>query len=552
MVRKRDTYIVATIEAALTHQPCEECGSSDGRTINIDGSSKCYVCDKWTPASSQYRPEGSFTSKPKQTNVFITGEYQALPQRKLHEETCKKFGYQVGELGGQLCHIANYYNLDGKQIAQKYRFEGKKFRCSGNPDHFFGQQLWPNGGNKLIITEGEIDCLSVSQVNGNKWPVVSLGLGANSAASVIKKQMDWLSRFKEVILMFDEDEAGRKAAKEVAHLLPAGRGKIARLPMKDPSELLLAGRGEEITQAMWEAKVWRPDDIVAGSELLERLTNPKTYESTPYPFFGLNQLTRGLRKGEIVTFCAGSGIGKSQVCKVIAHHLLTTTEKKVGYIALEESIERTGLSLVGIEMQQQLHLQEQFKVTDEFHEAFKSTVGSDRLFLYDHFGSLDRDNLLSHIRFLALALDTEVIVLDHLSIVVSGMGDGDERRMIDNTMTKLRSLVEETNIALILVSHLKRPEGRGHEEGATTSLAQLRRSAGIAQLSDMVIGLERNQQDAEERNKTQLRVLKNRFSGQTGIACSLDFDIETGLLTEDIANEFNNETTTENNEDSIF
>ena len=124
--------------------------------------------------------------------------------------------------------------------------------------------------------------------------------------------------------------------------------------------------------------------------------------------------------------------------------------------------------------------------------------------------------------------------------------------MIDNTMTKLRSLVEETNIALILVSHLKRPEGRGHEEGAVTSLAQLRGSAGIAQLSDMVIGLERNQQDAEERNKTQLRVLKNRFSGQTGIACQLDFDIETGLLTEDIANEFNNATTTENNEDSIF
>ena len=240
------------------------------------------------------------------------------------------------------------------------------------------------------------------------------------------------------------------------------------------------------------------------------------------------------------------------MCKVIAHHLLTTTEKKVGYIALEESIERTGLSLVGIEMSQQLHLQEDFKVTDEFHEAFKSTVGSNRLFLYDHFGSLDSDNLLSHIRFLALALDTEVIVLDHLSIVVSGMGDGDERRMIDNTMTKLRSLVEETNIALILVSHLKRPEGRGHEEGATTSLAQLRGSAGIAQLSDMVIGLERNQQDAEERNKTQIRVLKNRFSGQTGIACVLNFDIDTGLLTEDIENEFNNETTTENSENSIF
>ena len=544
---------MATLEAAFIHQPCADCGSSDGMTINNDGSTKCYSCGKWTPSPRFFRPEkGTPSSKPKQVNEFITGEYQALPHRHLHEDTCKKFGYQVGELGGNLCHIANYYNLAGKHIAQKYRFEGKKFSCSGTPDYFFGQHLWPNGGNKLIITEGEIDCLSVSQTNGNKWPVVSLPSGVQSAKTIIKKHMDWLSRFQEVILMFDEDEVGRKAAKEVAHLLPAGRGKIARLPLKDPSELLIAGRGEEITKAMWEAQVWRPDDIVAGTELLERLTNPKTYESTPYPFLGLNTLTRGLRKGEIVTFCAGSGIGKSQVCKVIAHHLLTTTEKKVGYIALEESIERTGLSLVGIEMSQQLHLQEDFKVTDEFYQAFKSTVGSNRLFLYDHFGSLDSDNLLSHIRFLALALDTEVIVLDHLSIVVSGMGDGDERRMIDNTMTKLRSLVEETNIALILVSHLKRPEGRGHEEGATTSLAQLRGSAGIAQLSDMVIGLERNQQDAEDRNKTQIRVLKNRFSGQTGIACVLNFDINTGLLTEDIENEFNNETTTENSENSIF
>jgi twinkle protein len=124
-------------------------------------------------------------------------------------------------------------------------------------------------------------------------------------------------------------------------------------------------------------------------------------------------------------------------------------------------------------------------------------------------------------------------VLDHLSIVVSGMGDGDERRMIDNTMTKLRALVEETKLGLILVSHLKRPEGKGHEEGANTSLAQLRGSAGIAQLSDMVIGLERNQQDFENKHRTCLRVLKNRFSGDTGIACNLIYNSHTGLMSEE-------------------
>ena len=161
------------------------------------------------------------------------------------------------------------------------------------------------------------------------------------------------------------------------------------------------------------------------------------------------------------------------------------------------------------------------------------TVGSGRFYLYDHWGSLDSDNLLGHIRYMAKAMDVDYVVLDHLSIVVSGMGDGDERRIIDNTMTKLRALVEETKIGIILVSHLKRPEGKGHENGAETSLAQLRGSAAIAQLSDLCIGLERNQQDVENRNRTSLRVLKNRFSGETGLACQLLYDKETGRLAEE-------------------
>jgi twinkle protein len=133
---------------------------------------------------------------------------------------------------------------------------------------------------------------------------------------------------------------------------------------------------------------------------------------------------------------------------------------------------------------------------------------------------------------MAKALDVDYIVLDHLSIVVSGLGDGDERRMIDNTMTKLRSLVEECNIGMIVVSHLKRPEGKGHEDGAATSLAHLRGSAAIAQLSDIVLGLERNQQDPANKNVTALRVLKNRFTGDTGLCCHLQYDKNTGRMEE--------------------
>jgi twinkle protein len=131
-------------------------------------------------------------------------------------------------------------------------------------------------------------------------------------------------------------------------------------------------------------------------------------------------------------------------------------------------------------------------------------------------------------------MSCKYVFLDHLSIIVSAQESGDERKALDEIMTKLRMLVQETNIALIIVSHLKRPQNIGHEEGAATSLAQLRGSGAIAQLSDMVIGLERNGQaeDLVERNTTRVRVLKNRFSGITGPACNLLYNKETGRMFE--------------------
>ena len=338
--------------------------------------------------------------------------------------------------------------------------------------------------------------------------------------------------------MFDEDKAGRQAVEEVAHMLPPGKAKVAKLPLKDPNDCLLAGRRAEIVNAIYDAQVWRPDDIVDGGELFERLVNPKTYESTPYPFEGLNALTHGMRKSEIVTICAGSGVGKSQVCKIIMHHIMTTTEKRVGYIALEESIERTGLSIVGLDIGRCLHL-EPFEADDEFKKSFDSTVGNGRFFLYDHFGSIASASLLNRIRFMIKTYEVDVICLDHLSIVVSGIGTGDERRLIDNTMTKLRALVEETKVALLLVSHLRRPEGRAHEEGGVTRLSDLRGSAAIAQLSNICVGLERSGQAEDERarNTTVVRVLKNRFSGETGLAGELFYDKNTGRMSETIEQE---------------
>ena len=522
--------------AYIRKESCPHCGSSDANALYSDGHHYCFSCEKVTPADGTEREE---VSHDRPSFSPVRGEVTALPKRKLSQETCKLWGYEVAEYNGQKVQVANYFDEKHHIVGQKIRFANKDFMFLGDAKEatLYGKHLWRDGGKMITITEGELDALSLSQALGNKWAVTSIRSGAAGAKKDIKKNLEWLERFETVVFMFDQDDAGRRAAEECALLLTPGRAKIASLPLKDASDMLQAGRVKELVDSLWAAKVFRPDGIVAGTELWDLVSSEDVNDSVPYPFNGLNEMTLGIRRGEIVTITAGSGIGKSALTREIAHDIVKQG-KTVGYIALEESVKRTALGLIGLHLNKPIHITTEGVTKEELNDAFKATVGSGRVFLYDHWGSTDSDNLLAKIRYLVRGCGCDYIVLDHLSIVVSGMGDGDERRLIDNTMTKLRTLTEELQCGLLLVSHLKRPSGdRGHEDGASTSLSQLRGSAGIGQLSDMVIGLERNQQDKENPNLTTVRVLKNRWTGATGVACHLEYSKETGRMTETLFNE---------------
>lgn len=512
----------------IRHIPCDNCGSSDANSLYSDGHTFCFSCN------THKNGDGSCTTEPtkKASSALITGTYMDLAKRKIKEETCRKFGYQVGEYKGKTVQIAPYYDATGTMVAQKIRGADKSFSVLGDitKAQLFGANLW-NQGKKIVITEGEIDALTVSQVQNNKWPVVSVPNGAQGAVKALKKNLDYLSRFDEIILMFDMDEPGKKAAAECAELFEAGKAKVATLPFKDPNECLQNGKPEEIVQAIWNAKTFRPDGVISGEELWDSIATEEIVQAVPYPWDSLNEITRGARKGELVTLTAGSGVGKTAFVREIAHHLLKEGET-VGLLMLEENPRRTALGLMGIELNKPLHLSREGVSDDELRSAFSNTVGSGRLYLYNHFGSSDIANLIARVRYLAKGCGCNWIILDHLSIVVSGLGEGDERRLIDNAMTFLRTLVEETGVGMFVISHLRRPDGdRGHEQGAKTSLSQLRGSHSIAQLSDMVIGLERDQQ-GDNPNVTTVRVLKNRFSGETGITGYLLYNRDTGRLSE--------------------
>jgi twinkle protein len=516
----------------VSHEPCPACNSKDNLARYSDGHAFCFGCGHWDAG------DGTSKDKPVTKNAaFISMTPADLPKRRLTRETCAKFGYGIGDYRGQRVQVAVYRSEDGTPVAQKIRTADKQFRIIGQGSELplFGQHLWRSSGKKVVVCEGEIDAMSVSQAHGNKWPVVSVPNGASSAGAAVKRALPWLESFETVVFMFDMDEPGQKAAKECAALLTPGRAKIAVLPLKDASEMMMASRVSEIVNCVWEAKVYRPDGVILGEELRDRvLANQEDTDSIPYPWQSLNEMTLGIRLGEIVTLTSGTGQGKSSVCRAWQHYLIGKGQK-VGVMALEENVIKTSKALMGIELRcpPQRWDQHQFGL-EELEAAFDATVGSGRVVLYDHFGSTDTENLLSRVRYMVRSCGCSHVFLDHLSIVVSGIGDGDERRLIDNTMTRLRSLVEELQFCLFVVSHLTRPPGTGtaHEEGGSTSLRQLRGSGAIGQLSDIVIGLERNQQDEENKDITRLRVLKNRWTGETGLSSVLRYDRLTGLLSE--------------------
>jgi twinkle protein len=303
---------------------------------------------------------------------------------------------------------------------------------------------------------------------------------------------------------------------------------------KDACDYVSEGKHDLFINLWWRSEQYTPDGIVAGDTLWDLVSTPPAPAECMYPWSGLNELTYGVRYGELVTITAGSGLGKSQLLREIVWHLLNNTKEKVGLMFLEESIRKTGLSLMSLAANKPLHLPDTESTEEERKDAYEKTLGTGRLFLFDHFGSTSIDNIVNRVRYMAKGMECRYIFVDHISIIVSAQDNGDERKAIDEIMTKLRMLVQETNIALFAVSHLKRPDGKGHEEGAATSLAQLRGSGSIAQLSDIVIGAERDGQAEEERvrNTTHVRVLKNRYSGMTGPACDLLYTKETGRMFE--------------------
>jgi len=558
-----------------THQACPICEKKKACGINEDNTAKCFKCgcwmdnydnpqkiieegDKsWTP-SNKKAPVSNPLPVEKVTNIkthsskdkeldITKCSFNALKDRGITLDTAKFYGVKslLDSDGNPIQHWYPYYK-DNEIVSYKVRkVKTKDFRWVHLKDEpkkgFFGQQLLSNNHKKILtITEGECDAMAIYQLLGSSFPALSVSNGIG-CINEIKERFELVNSYSEVKICFDNEDKAKDIARQVADLLP-GKARIIILPegYKDANEMLQKGKKELFSKAFWAAQPYTPSGVISLSNKISDLNNRKQRKSIPYPWKGLNEKLYGLRQGELVTFTGGTGLGKSSVVRELEHWLLTKTKDRVGIVALEESWERTADGILSIEANKRLYIddiREEYG-KEKYFELSNKVLGGDnidRLWIHSHFGASNFDEILSKINFMIVGCDCNWIIVDHLQMIVSASDEKNERSLIDKIMTELRKIVEKTGAGLILVSHLRRLEGnRGHENGAEVNLSHLRGSGGIAQISDCVIALERNQQssDAKEAQTTRIRILKSRYTGEVGTAAYLHYDVDSGRLSE--------------------
>jgi twinkle protein len=264
-----------------------------------DGSTYCFSCEESHKGNTGEQPAWTEEHKPpKLTNqTLLEGSHQALAKRGLTITTCQKYDYRVTKFNSTPVQVATYRDNSRQPIAQHLRTPDKDFLWLGDARkvQLFGQHLFKMFGKKLVITEGEIDCMTIAQAFNLKYPVVSVPSGSTSAKKYIKRHLEYVCSFDEVVLAFDEDDAGKTATEEVATLLPPGKVKIMSYDgYKDANELYLVNPAR-VAQCVYDAELWRPDGILSGTSLWETIMAvPEKGFEMPYP--KLNTRTQGIVK----------------------------------------------------------------------------------------------------------------------------------------------------------------------------------------------------------------------------------------------------------------
>ncbi len=504
----------------IKHIPCPKCGSSDGNSLYEDGSSYCFVCH------THFHSEGLLVNEDMMDDMgSFEPQQEVLKTRKINGDTARFYGVLEGAGG-----VVSFAYPEGKT---KVRTPDKKFRIIGGKlGNLYGQNLF-TPGKVVCVTEGEFDALAAYQMLSGTVPCVSVPNGATAALKDCQAAFEWLDSFESVVIAFDKDEPGQKAAQEVCELFGA-KAKVVTFEngYKDANDYLMASSQAKFVKAFWAASPYRPDGIVSAADAKEALSKPKEM-GIPWCFPTLNKWTYGRRPGELYILGAGVGIGKTDITtQQMAFDIKQGL--KIGVFALEQPFEETVMRVRGKMDGVPYHVPGKCVDNTAFMSAIDDLAALNQMWLYRHFGAKDWDTIKAKLRYMVKAMGVQVVYIDPMTALSANMED--ERRGLDKVMADMASLAQELGIIIHAVSHLTTPpDGKSHEDGYRVRERDFTGSRALARWGHMLWGAERNKNhdDVNMRNLLTIRILKERYTGNgTGQTFYLMYDNNTGLLNE--------------------
>jgi len=300
----------------LKNQACylATCGSSDAMQIYEDNTAYCFSCKTYFKADKTAVETEEIKIELKAfPNINVIDSIKALKsrgfrERQIEKHVCEFFDVKVKcDTDGIITDHYYPYSNGG----YKHRKLPKIFSWIGTPGGLFGLNKFSTGGKRLVITEGEIDALAVSQANWEKYkqfyPVISIS-SATETKSLLEHR-EWIRGFDEVVLCLDNDKAGEDATQRALKIVGIDKAKIWKPSLKDASEVLTQLGPEKLLYLIWDAIPWQPAGIIGKEQLWKELSELNKVIPVPYPacLEGLNGKLKGMREGEITLFISGTG-----------------------------------------------------------------------------------------------------------------------------------------------------------------------------------------------------------------------------------------------------
>jgi len=516
----------------------------DNRTWYSDGSWYCHARGHYGGRAKRDREEQEELTGMIEFNDVPHLPIRALASRGIDEATAIEYGVRT-EVDGETGLPARYYfplfkdgKLSGYQVkvvrepGQRQKTDVSRLGDTRGSDPF-GSQFTGHRGAMIIVVEGAEDAMAARMLLkavGKNYRVVST-LGTDGW----KRTLGFFENYQKVVIAYDQDDAGQAAAKEFAGALSPGKAVVSHWKGgSDPNALLFSEDGPQaFLEGLNKAEKVRPDGLVTGEEVWQRMRDFIEPHSIPYPaeWTELNAKMGGIRESEITMFTGGSSCGKTAYTRRIKHHILTNTDWKIGEVELEEKGEKTWRGVMEVELGKPWR----DGSAEERRRAFENTYGTERIITLDHRSQYTKgQSLVSKFKHLIYGQGCKAIFLDHVTLAQMEFGDGQGNQAQDQMMADFLTLVESTGIHLFLVSHLRKTGqgGKSFEEGAIPCMDDLKGSGSLKQISFNIIGVSRNLQHEDEyqRNVSQLHILKCRESGKTGRADRLYWDDTTRSL----------------------